>query len=861
MKKYYTLLLFATLLSIFSKAQDYSDYSKCSEQDSLALVAFYWATGGPNWTSNTVENFSTDFLSDDVFTYYTEDYPNAGLDHWLEGPVKDWFGVTLAKRQIGNTTDSIWRVIHLHPTLSRRSAGENNLVGYVPKEVGLLTALEWFKVNGNDGMKNTEVPDELYHSTIQVLDFEGVFFSGVLSNALRNCTNLKYPNFRDNNFESIPLFDFLEEPWVSLWMYRNKIPWADMEPTIEYLVNKGYGYEARDQHDVGEAQEIVVTPGSSVTLTCDEAGENGTYTWYKKGFNTYVTGSSYTINNISAKDTGNYTVAVANEYIRINDGNADYVNTFTKPIHVTFVASTPYIEKAYTDYSGNIVSIEFNKPMATLTASQSSKFIVTQNETPISINSLNRSGRLNNIIELYLDESILKDAPVKVSYTKGTVIDVNGGEVQNFNDKDVSNYVREAVSVVNAITSSDGTKIIIEFDKYMDPASFVPSDFTISGTNAYNVNEIATIGGPIDDEITRKIALITNETMGQNDEIKISYTQGSLTALYGAAVQTFENFAVENIVTENKVPCTLTVVDGTKSIEQVVVFGGMKNKPFELYDDGTNGDEIAEDNIWTIALELTDGDYSWEVYEREIFLTHDTTATWDPNTGDSIYVITPVKNNSDSLISGESNLSLSVSYTAGTVQGDVVYNYRTSKLTIIVDLLNHLNNNPGIVADPYLMGINNDWTNGIAMSQISNTVNKYIFTAEGYAKGEEISYNIKNGDTWENNSAVPRKHTIMDIDTVRIVFGDFATTTSNTFLETTSTNKLKIYPNPVENGELWFNHSNAVEVRIFNLTGQNVLKQKHPITPINIEKLKSGTYLIRLTDEMGNNYQNKFIKN
>jgi hypothetical protein len=858
MKKNFLLFILTILYSFSSLAQNYSDYTKCAEQDSLALVAFYWATGGPNWTSEKTENFSTDFLSDDVLTYYTVDYPNAGLGRWLEGPVKNWFGVTLAKRALGNSTDSVWRVIHLHPTLSRRSAGENNLVGYVPKELGLLTALEWFKVNGNIGLKNTELPDEIYHSTIQAFDFEGAFFSGVLSSALRNCTNLKFPNFRDNYFDSIPVIDFITDPWAALWVYRNKISWATLEPTVAYLVSKGYEFEARDQNDVGRASELVVTPGSSITLTCNDAGENGTCTWYKKGSNTNETGKTYTINNVSAGDTGNYTVVVANEYIRLNDANADYVNTFTKPIHVTFEPSTPYVKKINTDYSGNTISIEFSKPMDIPLLKQTSEFDIKQNGVAIAVTNIKRTGRLNNILELYVDESIVKDATVTLSYSPGTLVDVNGGAVKTITNKTVANRVRGAVNLVSAITSTEGDKIILEFDKYIDPATLSVADFTISGTNTYTLDELTMVAGTINSNISKKIALVTAESMGKDDEINVSYTRGSLNALYGAAVQSFENFAVVNIITENKVPVFLKVHDGSKNLNQVVVFGDMKSKPFRLYDDGTNGDGVPNDNIWTIELGLTDGDYNWVVYNRLTTITYDTTETVDPETGVITYILSPVEIFNDSLISGESNLNLSVSFSNNQVLGDTVFKYRTNTLTLILDMLSYLENNPQIVAEPYLMGINGDWVSGILMNKVGSTGSTYSTTVIGFNAGNEISYNFKNGDVWENTSAEPRKHTIVRIDTVEAEFGNYVSVP-----ETFSVNdkQVLVYPNPIVNGNLWFNTNEiAQNISIYNLTGQKVIDLQLPTQPLNINSLKPGVYLIKVIGISGNSYQNKFVK-
>ena len=857
------IILFYLILALLTtaKPQDYSGYTRCAEQDSLALIAFYNATDGPNWTSNSAADFSTAYLSDDVLTYYTVDYPNAGLGKWLEGPVKNWFGVTLAKRQIGNTTDSAWRVIHLHPTLSRRSAGENKLAGYVPKEVGLLTALEWFKVNGNVGLKNTELPDELYQPTILAFDFEGAFFSGILSSALRNCTNLKYPNFRDNYFDSIPVIDFITDPWASLWVYRNQISWTTLEPTVAYMVDKGYSYEARDQHDVGRASEIVVASGGSITLTCNDAGTQGTCTWYKKGFNTYMTGTTYTDNNVTASDTGNYTVVVANEYIRLNDGNADYVNTFTKPIHVTFVPSVPVVKKVVSSYSGNTISLTISKPMAIPVLAQTSEFSVSKNGNPVTVTGISRTGRLNNTINLELEASILKDDVVTLSYTKGTVVDVNGGALDSFTAKAVTNIARETPTILSAITNANGESIILEFDQFIDPATFNASNFTVTANTEVNVTGITLINGDINTNISKKIAINLDGAFNSTDIISVTYQKGNLTALYGAALQSFSDFVVENIVSENKVSMNLKVVDGTSMIGQVVVKGDMMNLPFPLFDDGTNGDEVSGDHTWTINLLLNDGSYDWEVYNRTVTITYDTVASTDPITGVITYTITPVQNNSDSLISGTANLNLIVSYAQGSVTGDTVYNYRTNSVTMILDMKEYLAANAVQAIEPYMMGINDDWGTGMLMKATdqNHPDSSYIATAKGYLPGETVTFNFRNGNTWENSTPAKRSHTVVATDTIFCTFGQLTGIPGNS----QTAEKISIYPNPVANGYLWIrlpNNEAIKEVTLYTIFGQKVFAIQNAASPVEVTSLKPGIYFLQITDGSGSKFQSRFIK-
>jgi len=81
------------------------------------LEAFYRATGGPDWDSDT---------------------------NWLStGPLNDWYGVT------ADSSDQV-QALHLQ---------DNNLADSLPVVLRLLAGLEELKINGNENMSG-EVPLE-----------------------------------------------------------------------------------------------------------------------------------------------------------------------------------------------------------------------------------------------------------------------------------------------------------------------------------------------------------------------------------------------------------------------------------------------------------------------------------------------------------------------------------------------------------------------------------------------------------------------------------------------------------------------------------------------------------------------------
>ena len=106
------------LLAAFLLLTSGNAYAQDSvESDRAALVAFYNATGGPNWTDNT---------------------------NWLSNePLSEWHGVT---------TNDDGRVTEL-------SVGANELSGEIPAELGDLASLQRLSLHGNE--LSGEIPAEL----------------------------------------------------------------------------------------------------------------------------------------------------------------------------------------------------------------------------------------------------------------------------------------------------------------------------------------------------------------------------------------------------------------------------------------------------------------------------------------------------------------------------------------------------------------------------------------------------------------------------------------------------------------------------------------------------------------------------
>jgi PKD repeat protein len=123
------------------------DYRK---QDSLALVALYNSTGGPNWTNKT---------------------------NWLsEQPIDVWFGVSA----------TIYRVVEI------LIIGENNMNGTLPSEIGNLTNLNHLIIS-QQHLLHGQIPKEIGNLTnLEDLYLNNNSFTGRIPSEIGNLTKIQY---------------------------------------------------------------------------------------------------------------------------------------------------------------------------------------------------------------------------------------------------------------------------------------------------------------------------------------------------------------------------------------------------------------------------------------------------------------------------------------------------------------------------------------------------------------------------------------------------------------------------------------------------------------------------------------------
>jgi len=175
--------------------------------DSLALVAIYNSTGGTGWANNS---------------------------QWLSGPVRNWFGVSIAN-------DSV----------SGLDLAGNGLTGTLPEALGSLQGL-------------------------QNLDLANNAFTGQVPDTLTTLPALSSLDLSGNELSNLP--DFSGTALNSLSVADNLLNFGHLEPNAG-IASFTYAPQALYSNDT------LIVPATTTTLNLDgtTSGTGVTYQWFKNG--------------------------------------------------------------------------------------------------------------------------------------------------------------------------------------------------------------------------------------------------------------------------------------------------------------------------------------------------------------------------------------------------------------------------------------------------------------------------------------------------------------------------------------------------------------------------------------------------
>ncbi|MBP2832846.1 hypothetical protein J8281_11675 [Aquimarina sp. U1-2] len=368
-----------------------------SDSEKQALIDLYNATGGANWANNT--NWLTDAPVCDWFGVNVDDLGVVNLNlarnnlvgqlpssiqnlsnlkflylnnNAINGQLPESIGLLsklkvlyLSKNNVegnfpnqlfnlnnlselrldinqftGNIPDSGWNNL---VNLQRLNLYQNNFVGAIPREFGLLTKMRDLNVASNQ--LNGTIPNEL--SLLTNLEYLALsnneMLSGEIPDAFGELINLENFYISETSVKggiptSLGNLSKLEVIWLHQTGLKGKIPqqwsllpnlkdfriqdsnfvFSDFESEFSlYLSKLGSNFSYQTQLKVDEANNLSVEQGNSITLTSTTlTSANNAYQWYKDGVAIVdATNKEYVIENASDADAGVYNFTATNSVV------------------------------------------------------------------------------------------------------------------------------------------------------------------------------------------------------------------------------------------------------------------------------------------------------------------------------------------------------------------------------------------------------------------------------------------------------------------------------------------------------------------------------------------------------------------
>ncbi|GAA4273919.1 leucine-rich repeat domain-containing protein [Aquimarina gracilis] len=333
-----------------------------------ALIAFYNATGGPNWTNTWDLNSSASSWYG--ITYNTDgrvsaiDLRDNNLTGSLPREIGDFSELETLFLLVNQLEGPIPQEIGNLTKLKRLSFSSNQLTGEIPIEVGRMTSLERFFVNDNQlsGIILTEFGNL---TNLEALSLTGNQFFGNIPVEIGNLTNLTFLNLSKNQLvgeipaeignlnllDQLYLYDNQLEGSIpveianltnlrSLYLNQNqlygpiptgikdiaslqvffisdnKFVFEDFENDFtSYSVLNSFNYAP--QANVDEQVSIDLVEGGDVTFTIlGTQSPNNSYQWRKNGEDLFgETNATLSLTNTSTNDLGTYDCLITNSNV------------------------------------------------------------------------------------------------------------------------------------------------------------------------------------------------------------------------------------------------------------------------------------------------------------------------------------------------------------------------------------------------------------------------------------------------------------------------------------------------------------------------------------------------------------------
>jgi len=291
------------------------------------------------------------------------------------------------------------------------------------------------------------------------------------------------------------------------------------------------------------------------------------------------------------------------------------------------------------------------------------------------------------------------------------------------------------------------------------------------------------------------------------------------------------------------------VIDGTKLLEGLQYKGeitGWGNVP--MYDDGTNGDEVAGDHTWTVTLDnvAVGASYEWGAVDG----------------GDNW------------LISGPNRVVVVAGDGSTTGETYEIEGYGEVPVTFMVNMNCHINLEVFEIGVTCL-DVNMDGYPPVEMTHVDTGV--YAVTITRFDIGDTLAYtyrmNCAFGGDYEEYPGDDNNRVYVVVDGanstgVELFQDDILTAPCNyeggVGVKNVYADMVQVYPNPVENELRVSSEFEIGSIEVFSITGQKVMSVSgiNKFSQfLNTENLTNGIYMISVSGVAGERAISKVVKN
>jgi Leucine-rich repeat (LRR) protein len=326
-------------------------------QDSLALVALYNSTDGPNWVNVT---------------------------GWLTGPVDTWSNLAITDGRVTvidlsnkNLTGVLPEAINDLTELLSLRVSNNQLTGFFPPSIGNLTKM--IQLNLDNNQFSGPIPasignlDSLLYLYLQGNQFSGPIppeignltkvinlwaydnqLSGALPTEIGSCESLRHLNLTNNQLTGALPTELVGVPSINridlasnrladlpdfsstsslcyLYVQNNRLTFEDILPNVGVPC---YFYTYSPQDSLGAARDTSVFAGGTLELTLSTGGTGNAYQWLKDGgAMAGADNDTLAISTVNTAHTGVYTCEITNI-------GAPDLTLYSRPINVSVVVDT-----------------------------------------------------------------------------------------------------------------------------------------------------------------------------------------------------------------------------------------------------------------------------------------------------------------------------------------------------------------------------------------------------------------------------------------------------------------------------------------------------------------------------------------